>query len=176
MMNPPRAQPGAGPSSADPPAPVGENSARRARWPRILAAWLADRTGSVRSRRSGEEIMVTGVVAQSPIHKANPHPNELDLRRIRRALADRRRYRYVEPRVTGTAGGYRIESPCCSRNVDPAGGVIDIARLEYGPRHRQWLLHYRDHRQQRWAMHGAFASLAAALAVLNEDPDRRFWP
>jgi hypothetical protein len=50
-------------------------------------------------------------------------------RRIERALRERARYRYVSPRVLRDADGFRIESPCCSRNVDPGGGVIDIARL-----------------------------------------------
>jgi hypothetical protein len=33
----------------------------------------------------------------------------------------------VEP----VAGGYRIVSPCCSRNIDQAVGLIDIARIEW---------------------------------------------
>ena len=98
------------------------------------------------------------------------------MRRIRRALENRRRYRYVEPQVIGIAGGYRIESPCCSRNIDPTGGLIDIAQLLPSPHNGQWLLQYRDHLQQCWVAHGFFPSLSAALAVLGEDPDRLFWP
>ena len=52
------------------------------------------------------------------------HPNDLDRKRIERALAKRARYRYVLPRVLPEARGYRIESPCCSRNIDAEGGVI----------------------------------------------------
>ena len=57
------------------------------------------------------------------------HPNELDLRRIARAIQGRERYRYVKPHVIAAEAGYLVRSPCCSRNVDPAGGEIDIALL-----------------------------------------------
>lgn len=120
--------------------------------------------------------MCTIIAAPAPDDCAGAHPNELDLRRIARALAGRRRYRYVEPRVIGIAGGYRIESPCCSRNVDPGGGLIDIARLQRLPPSPHWLLQYRDHRLRCWVVHGSFASLGAALEVLGEDPERLFWP
>ena len=59
------------------------------------------------------------------------HPNEFDRKRIERAIKARKRYRYVTPRVAATANGYRIESPCCSRNIDPEGGVVDVALLLY---------------------------------------------
>lgn len=141
-----------------------------------VTAWLSGRGRHTRGRRVGEEIMATSAVPQFPAAVPGAHPNELDLRRIRRALESRRRYRYVEPRILGDACGYRIESPCCSRNVDPQGGVIDIARLEQAPVSGQWLLLRRDHGQQSWVMHGAFPTLDAALAALGEDPDRLFWP
>ena len=54
---------------------------------------------------------------------------DLTLRQIERALRERTRYRYVSPRVLREGQGFRIESPCCSRNVDTTGGVIDIAWL-----------------------------------------------
>ena len=57
------------------------------------------------------------------------HPNDLDRKRIERALKSRKRYRYVTPSVTTTIGGYQIESPCCSRNIDRDGGVVDVALL-----------------------------------------------
>ncbi len=46
-------------------------------------------------------------------------------------------------------------SPCCSRNVDPEGGVIDIALLEPCMLPRQaapvgWRLHSRDHAGATW--------------------------
>ena len=105
-----------------------------------------------------------------------PHPNDVDRKRIERALANRGRYRYVTPVVRPAVRGYRIESPCCSRNVDAAGGVIDIARIEHLPRERGWLLYRRDHALRAWIVHGAFDSLNTVLDVLNEDPDRLLWP
>ncbi len=75
---------------------------------------------------------------------------ELDRRRIQRALRERVRYRYVQPKVMGEVdadgepAGWRIVSPCCSRNIDPDGGEIDIAWLQPLPDSR-WRLHMRDH-------------------------------
>lgn len=105
-------------------------------------------------------------------------PNELDLRRITRALERRRRYRYVSPRVHAVPGGYRIDSPCCSRNVDPSGGVIDIALIEHRPDagpDAPWQLYARDHAAGAWYLHGGHRRLADALAALCDDPERRFW-
>lgn len=103
------------------------------------------------------------------------HPNEVDRKRIERALEQRRRYRYVAPRVLPESGGYRIESPCCSRTVDRDGGLIDIARLEYLPARRAWRLYRRDHGTARWLVEGECFTLKAALNELNEDPRRLFW-
>ncbi len=52
--------------------------------------------------------------------------------RILGALQERVRYRYVQPVVVPAACGWKIVSPCCSRNVDPHGGIIDVAWLEPG--------------------------------------------
>jgi hypothetical protein len=104
-----------------------------------------------------------------------PHPNDVDRKRIERALARRKRYRYVSPRVHATENGYRIESPCCSRNVDPAGGMIDIALLQYDPLERLWRLYRKDHRSQRWLLDAELTTLAELLDRLNGDPERRFW-
>lgn len=103
------------------------------------------------------------------------HPNELDRKRIERALEARTRYRYVSPAVQDSDKGYQIQSPCCSRNVDPDGGVIDIARLEYMEGRRAWRLYRKDHSQHAWQLYGEFHSLAMLLDVLNHDPDRIFW-
>lgn len=104
------------------------------------------------------------------------HPNEVDLRRIARALDGRRRYRYVSPRVHAAPGGYRIDSPCCSRNVDPSGGVIDIALIEHRPDAAPvWRLYAHDHVTGDWRLHGSHAHLADALAALCADPERQFW-
>nr|WP_295382945.1 hypothetical protein [uncultured Pseudacidovorax sp.] len=105
--------------------------------------------------------------------------------RIAHALRERARYRYVRPRVLRDGAGYRIESPCCSRNVDAEGGVIDIARLQPvtdadGQPHLQdgqplWQLQARDHAAGRWAPPGAPAPLHALLAQLCVDVERVFW-
>jgi hypothetical protein len=144
---------------------------------RGLAGFLMSLSAVGRGWRMGGQTMSGTIVSlQPPALPVGAHPNELDLRRIRRALESRRRYRYVEPRVVGIAGGYRIESPCCSRNIDPAGGMIDIARLDEVAGSGHWLLHCRDHARQRWVVHGRVDSLREALAVLCDDPDRLFWP
>lgn len=105
----------------------------------------------------------------------SPHPNDVDRKRIERALVQRQRYRYVSPYVSKEADGYRIESPCCSRNVDRDGGVIDIARLEYLDQGRVWRLYRKDHLRALWVMEGEYSSLTAVLQRLNEDPQRMFW-
>lgn len=106
---------------------------------------------------------------------ACPHPNDVDRKRIERALGRRERYRYVSPCVRAVTGGYRIESPCCSRNVDPEGGVVDIALLQFVPRLDVWQLYRRDHVASHWRLYGSYAALTAVLDVLNTDPERQFW-
>ncbi|HSD36044.1 MAG TPA: DUF3024 domain-containing protein [Rhodocyclaceae bacterium] len=95
-------------------------------------------------------------------------------RRVVRTLAQRQRYRYVEPQVEATPAGFLIRSPCCSRNVDPAGGVIQIAsitRLD-----EVWQLFSHDHKKREWVFYDAFDSLDALLQVICVDSDRLFWP
>ncbi len=104
-----------------------------------------------------------------------PHPNDVDRKRIERALANRERYRYVTPAVRPAERGYRIESPCCSRNIDENGGTIDIARIEYSPGVLTWRLYRRDHRQNDWEYYAEYATLAALLGDLNRDQRRVFW-
>lgn len=105
-----------------------------------------------------------------------PHPNEVDCKRIQRSLTDRQRYRYVAPSVYPAQNGYRVESPCCSRNVDKEGGVIDIAQLEYLPRQGTWLLYRKDHALGCWKTYMVLDTLAEALDLLKGDPRRMFWP
>ena len=106
----------------------------------------------------------------------NAHPNQLDCKRIERALAQRERYKYVTPQVIADEGeqGYRIESPCCSRNVKPAGGIIDIALLKYLKPH--WILYRKDHQSSTWVKHSVVDTLKAALEILLPDEGRVFWP
>jgi hypothetical protein len=103
------------------------------------------------------------------------HPNELDRKRIERALGSRRRYRYVSPQVNCVPGGYQVESPCCSRNIDAEGGVIDVALLHHDAASGYWKLFRKDHRAGTWELHGVHQRLATATAILNDDPERVFW-
>jgi len=100
---------------------------------------------------------------------------DLIAHRLARALRERLRYRYVHPRVTLQGDGYRIQSPCCSRNVDPAGGLIDIALLvpQAGLR---WSLCARDHASGTWVERFGNQPLDTLLEVLCVDSDRQFWP
>ena len=106
--------------------------------------------------------------------------SSLDARRIENALDQRSRYKYVQPRVVREGRGWKIASPNCSRNVDSAGGEIDIAWLVPVAAGRQgleggWLLYARDHAQDCWQLKRHDASLPALLAHLCADPDREFW-
>lgn len=115
-----------------------------------------------------------GVVVQDRMALV-AHPNELDRRRIERALRSRKRYRYVTPRVAPATGGYRVESPCCSRNVDRDGGVIDVALLLHDAASGQWRLFSKDHAGDAWRLHSTHERIAAALDLLGEDAGREFW-
>lgn len=102
-------------------------------------------------------------------------PNELDRRRIERSLKSRRRYRYVTPRVAVVEGGYKIESPCCSRNIDRSGGVVDVALVLHDPNRLRWQLFRKDHSSSSWLLDGSHERLTDALERLNADPERVFW-
>jgi hypothetical protein len=103
------------------------------------------------------------------------HPNELDRKRIERSLKARQRYRYVKPRVVPVAGGYRVVSPCCSRNIDPDGGEIDVALLYWDSARAVWRLLWKDHNAATWELHSMYERLGLATDVLNADPERLFW-
>lgn len=100
---------------------------------------------------------------------------DLDRARIERALASRTRYRYVHPRVLPGERGWNIVSPNCSRNIDPAGGDIDIAWLEPAGG-GLWNLHARDHALKAWRCAVSGIALAQALERLCGDAAREFWP
>ena len=103
------------------------------------------------------------------------HPNDVDRMRIQRAIGRRARYRYVSPTVASAAHGYHITSPCCSRNVDPDGGTIDIALLEFSHGDGHWQLYRKNHAAAQWQLHAEYPTLQLALDELNADPDRVFW-
>jgi hypothetical protein len=106
---------------------------------------------------------------------AGMHPNEVDARRIARALANRERYRYVSPSVHAVDGGYLVTSPCCSRNIDPDGGVVDVALLLCVDGPYPWLLYRRDHSANEWLLVMSCERLSELLDELNTDPHRLFW-
>jgi Protein of unknown function (DUF3024) len=118
---------------------------------------------------------MNAAVATETATRPYPHPNDFDLRRIERALKARKRYRYVSPNVATVAGGYRIESPCCSRNIDRDGGVIDVALLIFDADRAAWRLFRKNHDRQAWEFHSTHARLIELLQELNADPEREFW-
>ena len=94
---------------------------------------------------------------------------------IERALRDRVRYRYVHPEVLRDESGWRILSPCCSRNVDPAGGMIDIALLQ-PVQSGLWRLYSRDHGRAHWVLQEESEQIQDLLDMVCLDPHRVFWP
>jgi hypothetical protein len=101
--------------------------------------------------------------------------HDMDRVRIERALKQRVRYKYVQPSITAADdGGWLISSPCCSRNVDPQGGVIPIAWLE--PHEGIWTLYTRDHVHERWLVHDESRHLPELLEEVCVDTQRVFWP
>jgi hypothetical protein len=110
-----------------------------------------------------------------PMSSASYRPNEFDRKRIERAITGRKRYRYVSPSVHTVGGGYVVRSPCCSRSVDPDGGVVDVALLQYRNAPQPWVLYCKDHEAREWLLHAAYERLTELLEHLNTDPYRRFW-
>jgi hypothetical protein len=106
---------------------------------------------------------------------AGPGVVSLTLHRLVRALRERVRYRYVRPLVAQEGEAFRIQSPNCSRKVDPRGGVIDIALLVPHAGNR-WCLCARDHAAGEWVPCLQDAALEDALDALCVDPERQFWP
>jgi hypothetical protein len=99
---------------------------------------------------------------------------DLEARRIVKALARRIRYRYVQPHVQREGLGWKVVSPNCSRNIDPAGGDIDIAWLVPTPA-AGWQLFARNHALAAWELRLEDSTLAPLLERLCLDPQREFW-
>ena len=112
--------------------------------------------------------------AASSAPVARPVP-DLIQRRLERALRERVRYRYVRPSVWREGDSYRIQSPCCSRSIDPGGGLIDIALL-VPQENQRWSLCSRDHANNTWVPHLQNESLDTLLDHLCIDRERQFWP
>lgn len=97
-----------------------------------------------------------------------------ELQHIVQALAGRSRYRYVQPLVQREGAGWKIVSPNCSRQVDPDGGLIDIAWL--CPSAGSWQLHARSHKPAQWVRVADGLTLDEALTQVCLDPVGLFWP
>lgn len=95
--------------------------------------------------------------------------------RIERALRQRERYRYVQPRVQLVKDGWLVTSPCCSRNVDPTGGEISIAWLQRTA-DGGWAIYACDHHRGEWVLHAEHPRLQPLLQALCTDAGRTFWP
>jgi hypothetical protein len=104
----------------------------------------------------------------------SPHLSELERKQIERAIERRSRYRYVRPTVRMVPDGLLVESPCCSRRIDAAGGMVEIALLKRLPSGR-WELYRKDHSSAAWKLHTPNARLTDLLDSLKSDPDRIFW-
>ncbi|WP_019572756.1 hypothetical protein [Curvibacter lanceolatus] len=131
----------------------------------------------LRALQARRREMPSGMAAQ-PATPAGSRVMDLLIRQVQRVLGERSRYRYVKPRVLREGEGVRIESPCCSRNIDRSGGVIDIALLQPGTSRggRGWTLYARDHTAGCWAAQAEDEALQPLLALLCQDPQRVFWP
>jgi hypothetical protein len=103
-----------------------------------------------------------------------PQLNEFERKQIERAIDKRKRYRYVRPTVRRVPNGILVESPCCSRRIDAAGGMVEVALLQRLPSGR-WRLYCKDHSTASWKLHTPHARLADLLDSLKSDPDRIFW-
>ena len=101
-------------------------------------------------------------------------PNAFDRKLVERALRSRTRYLYVKPAVQTVDGGFRVESPCCSRRVDAEGGVVDIALL-LCTQPGEWMLYRKDHAEAQWLLHGTYQWLSELLEELKNDPQQKFW-
>jgi len=101
-------------------------------------------------------------------------PNAFDRKHVERAIKQRTRYLYVTPALRVVEGGFRIESPCCSRRVDAEGKVIDIALL-LCPQPGKWMLYRKDHLTAKWLLHGTYKWLCDLLEELKKDPQQKFW-
>ncbi|WP_426441251.1 hypothetical protein [Bradyrhizobium genosp. P] len=104
-----------------------------------------------------------------------PHPNELDRKRIEQALSARKRYRWVSPHVEPLTSGYLVASPCCSRNIDTEGGLVDVALIHYDRLSAIWKLFRKDHALGIWEFHSVHLRLGAVTDEINADLDKVFW-
>lgn len=121
--------------------------------------------------------MKAGAVARGPKRRRAVTPGNvfsLERARIERALPQRHRYKYVQPRVEKAGEGWKVISPNCSRSIDPEGGEIDIAWFEPMADGR-WRLHAKDHAAALWVPKAAALTLEQAIDKLVSDPLGEYW-
>ncbi len=118
---------------------------------------------------------MNATVRRSAATPVGQHPNEVDRKRIERAIGKRRRYRYVRPSVHPIDNGYWVKSPCCSRNIDADGGVVDVAIVRHAQGARPWRLYRKEHSTNDWQLYAEYERLEELLDQLNTDPQRSFW-
>ncbi|RJX31990.1 MAG: DUF3024 domain-containing protein [Oxalobacter sp.] len=109
------------------------------------------------------------------LHITGAQPNEFDLRRLKRMLEKRERYRYVTVSITPTPNGYHITSPCCSRSISPDGKAIDIALIEYDEPSLTWKLYGMNHSAKQWHLQRCAEALRPLVEYLITDPHKVFW-
>ncbi len=117
---------------------------------------------------------MTGSIASAASVEGVYQPNAFDRKHVERAIKQRARYLYVTPALHRVKGGFRIESPCCSRRVDAEGGVVDVALL-LCPQPGVWMLYSKDHSTAKWMLHGRYKWLCDLLEELKKDPQQKFW-
>lgn len=104
----------------------------------------------------------------------SPQLSVFERKQIERAVGKRKRYRYVRPAVRIAPEGIVVVSPCCSRRIDAAGGLVDVALLQHVAS-GEWRLYRRNHASATWELHSLHERLVDLLEPLKEDPEREFW-
>lgn len=107
-------------------------------------------------------------------YQVNQRPGLFERKQIEHAIRKRKRYRYVRPKIRAVPEGILVESPCCSRRVDAAGGMVDVALMQHLPS-EGWRLYQKDHSTGTWKLHSRHERLAELLEPLRDDPERVFW-
>jgi hypothetical protein len=165
---------GLGATTAAAPAVVFETAIALAGVPETATASVDMPEEAVAAAGMPEATAAVAVTAGNPV-------SDFMIYRLERALRERVRYRYVEPQVLREGESFRIQSPCCSRNVDPSGGLIDIALLTPDAAGEPgagggWSLAARDHTGGSWVQRMSNEPLDTVLDALCVDSERQFWP
>jgi hypothetical protein len=104
----------------------------------------------------------------------SPQLSVFERKQIERAIGKRKRYLYVRPKVRIASEGIVVESPCCSRRIEAAGGMVDIALVQHASS-GEWRLYRKDHSSAKWELHSLHERLVDLLEPLKDDPEQVFW-